>query len=98
MIRTLTDRGAYSELSRSARAFSQTLKDTPARLDALLYRSRSPGVTLTFIRAVAGSFRGGLPLGLLGLSMGGIMYSQIMLDKSLILLLNVLTLNKERKQ
>lgn len=56
--------------SRSASAFSQTLRETPARLAAALYLSRSPEVTLTFIRTLAGSLEGGLPLGFLALVIG----------------------------
>jgi hypothetical protein len=67
--------------SRSANALSQGLSFVPAFLAAALYLSRSPGVTRTFIRTLAGSFFGGCPLGLLGLSTGRIMYSQIILDK-----------------
>jgi hypothetical protein len=59
-----------------------------------LYLSLSAGVTRTFIRTLAGSLRGGLPLGL-ALVIGGIMYSQIILDKPLVRVLNVLTINKE---
>jgi hypothetical protein len=58
------------EDSRSASAFSQGLSLAPAFLAAALYRSRSPGVTRTFIRTLAGSFSGGLPLGRLALVMG----------------------------
>lgn len=37
-----------------------------ARLALTLYVSLSPGVTLTFIRTLAGSFLGGCPLRFLG--------------------------------
>jgi hypothetical protein len=85
-----------SNYSRSASPLSHAERLGALALRALvLYPSRSEGVTRTFIRTLAGSLTGGLPLGRLGLSMGLIMDSQIILDKPPVRVLNVLTLNTE---
>jgi hypothetical protein len=52
-----------SNYSRSASPLSHAERlGARARLALALYVSRSPGVTLTFIRTLAGSFLGGCPL------------------------------------
>lgn len=64
-------RVALRQGSRSASPLSHA--ESPgafARLALALYSSRSERVTRTFIRTLAGSLRGGLPLGLLGSDMG----------------------------
>jgi hypothetical protein len=60
-----------SNYSRSASPLSHAERLGARAFRALtLYVSRSPGVTLTFIRTLAGSFLGGCPLGRFGCSMG----------------------------
>jgi hypothetical protein len=60
-----------SNYSRSASPLSHADSvGARAFLALSLYVSRSAGVTLTFIRTLAGSLMGGLPLGRFGWSIG----------------------------
>jgi hypothetical protein len=62
-LRNLRIEGHCAPYSRSASPLSHADRlGALARLALALYASRSPGVTLTFIRTLAGSFLGGCPL------------------------------------
>jgi hypothetical protein len=62
-LRNLRIEGHCAPYSRSASPLSHADRlGALARLALALYASRSPGVTRTFIRTLAGSFLGGCPL------------------------------------